>query len=169
MNIVLSHKCQILVIDNYINHTSLKEEICGYLDEYPDCQNKSTNVKATMTEWNITSPQIEILKSYIINNCSKLLWSGIIPNIIISDFWASIYRKNEYTVLHDHLPQLLSFVYFLKSKVYYSSLYFQTNFGKKKIRPKEGRLVIFPSYLRHGVLPHKYNDTRITLAGNISI
>lgn len=167
MNIILYHKCQILVLDNYNNHIPLKKEICRHLDEYPDCQDKSTNVKATMTEWNITSPQIEILKNYTIDNSSKLLWSGVVPNI--DTFWASIYRKNEYTVLHDHLPYLLSFVYFLKSKSYYSSLYFQTNFGKKRIRPKEGRLVIFPSYLKHGVLPHKYNDTRITLAGNISI
>lgn len=167
MYIDIFTKSKIVVLDNYFKHDSLKEEILYPLESFVDAQNKSTNVKATMTHWDITSPQIEVLKSYVLSKSYELLWDGAKPSI--SQVWANIYRKNEYTILHDHVPSTLSFVYFLNSKIYYSSLYFDTIFGKKRIRPKEGRLVLFPSYLRHGVLKHKYNDTRITLSGNIKL
>jgi hypothetical protein len=69
--------------------------------------------------------------------------------------------------LIDHKPHDFSFAYFVKAKWYYSPLVF-TDSGKR-IRPKEGRYVIFPAYLKHHVPKHRYNDTRITLSGNLSI
>ena len=39
----------------------------------------------------------------------------------------------------------------------------------KRIRPKEGKYVIFPGYLKHHVPKHRYTDTRITLSGNFTI
>ena len=40
---------------------------------------------------------------------------------------------------------------------------------KEKIRPKEGRYLIFPAHLKHHVPKHRYKDTRITLSGNFSV
>lgn len=161
------HKTKLLILDDYPNHQKLKSELIETLENYPDVQNKETNVKATMTEWNISSPQIEILKQYILHNSFYFLWKTANPKI--ATFWANVYRKKEYTQLHDHLPHNLSFVYFLNSKNYFSSLYFKTIGFNKKIKPKEGRLIIFPSYLKHGVKRHMYQEYRITLSGDILI
>ena len=82
-------------------------------------------------------------------------------------FWANIYRKGDYTISHDHKPQFLSCVYFLKTKWYYSPLVFSDS--GKKILPKEGTFVIFPSNVRHLVPKHRYRETRITLSGNMRV
>ena len=161
-------KCELDVLSFYYPyHKELKEEILKYLQNYPDKQNKSTNVKATMTEWNITTPQIEILKSFILSNI--FLFNPMLKTceFKFDSFWANIYDKGEYTISHDHLPCYFSFVYFLQSKIYYPPLIFSDT--KKKILPKEGNFIIFPSIIKHEVPKHKYNKKRITLAGNIDI
>ena len=157
-------KTKILILD-YPNHKELKEEILPVLKNYKDVQNKETNVKATMTEWHISSLQIEYLKMFTLSHANKFLWHN--PNCQFLDFWANIYRKGEHAIWHDHVPDHLAMVYFLKSKRYYSPLCFQSFGCNKRIFPKEGRLVIFPAHLKHNVPEHKYNGTRITLAGNI--
>ena len=65
------------------------------------------------------------------------------------------------------MPPETVIAYFVKSKWYYPPLVF-TDSGKR-IRPKEGTFVAFPAYLMHHVPKHRYNDTRITLSGNLTI
>ena len=91
---------------------------------------------------------------------------GRIPGKIES-FWGNVYRKGDYAQSHCHKPSNFSFAYFVKSKWYDSPLIF--NDSGKRIRPKEGRYVIFPSYLLHSVPKHRYNHERITLSGNYNI
>ena len=55
----------------YTRHDKLKKELCNSLLNYEDKQHHTTNVKATMTEWNITSPEIEILKNNIISSVQR--------------------------------------------------------------------------------------------------
>ena len=85
----------------------------------------------------------------------------------MQSFWANVYEKGDYAQSHCHKPNDFSFAYFVKSKWYYPPLVF-TDSGKR-IRSKEGRFVAFPSYLKHHVPKHRYNDTRITLSGNLLI
>ena len=56
-----------IMVDDYPFFSKLKEEIVSILENYSDCQNRKSNVKATMTEWNILSPQIDKFKRYILN------------------------------------------------------------------------------------------------------
>ena len=81
------------------------------------------------------------------------------------DFWGNVYRQGEYTQTHEHVPSTFSFVYFLKTKWYHSPLVF--TYSGKKIRPKGGRYVLFPSHIMHHVPIHRFKETRITLSGNI--
>ena len=161
---------EVQVLD-YPNHKELKNEILSRVESSPDFMNKRTNVKATMTDWNITSPEIEKLKLYIGEAIHNYLLSVNITNVKVvdlnfRDFWGNIYRKGEYTVPHDHFPSTFSIVYFLKGKKHFSPLVFNRF---SKIRCKEGRLVIFPSYLKHWVPVHKHSETRITLSSNINL
>jgi len=164
-------------VADYPFHNNLKKELVSILENYRDTQDEKlreyNNVKATMTSWNVTTPQIERLKKYVANEIYKFSpmlmvgdkREGDLNKLAWKDFWGNIYRKGEYALSHNHLPSNWSFVYFLKTKWYYSSLVF-TDCGQK-IRPKEGRFVCFPGHLLHHVPKHRYSETRITLSANI--
>ena len=83
------------------------------------------------------------------------------------NFWTAVYSKGDYSQAHDHYPSYWSFVYFLKTKWYHPALHFVDS--GKKVRPKNGRYVVFPAYLKHKVAPHLFNNKRIVLAGNLTI
>tara|TARA_B100000131_G_scaffold187973_1_gene180922 strand:- start:205 stop:786 length:582 start_codon:yes stop_codon:yes gene_type:complete len=165
-----------VLVADYPFHNNLKKELVSILEHCRDTQDEKSreynNVKATMTSWNVTTPQIERLKKYVENEIYKfspLIMAGDNGEggwkLVWKDFWGNIYRKGEYALSHHHSPSNWSFVYFLKTKWYYSSLVF-TDCGQK-IRPKEGRFVCFPGHLFHHVPKHRYSDTRITLSGNL--
>ena len=93
-------------------------------------------------------------------NCQcYLLWVLII---------VTIYHHYDYTISHDHVGvDILSFAYFLKTEWYHPPFVF--TWSGKKIKPKEGTFIIFPSHLKHHVPENKSEETRITLSGNISL
>jgi len=158
-----------IFIGQYPRHYELKSEIALKLEEYDDVQNRQSNVIATVTEWNISSFEISNLKDYIIDilNLQYPFVKQKNRKFYFPEFWGNIYRKGDYTIKHDHLFSCFSIVYFLKSKPNYSPLIFSQS--RTKIKPTEGRLIIFPSYIQHEVPVHTSNDTRITLSGNIEI
>ena len=161
-----------ITVENYPFHKMLVDELVPLLENYEDKQNRTSNVKATMTDWYITTPQIERLRKFILNEITSKIDASIkmigdikpfIPRF--RDIWANVYRKGDYAVSHRHQPAVYSFVYFLKSRWFYSPLVFD-DYGQK-IRPRNGRYIIFPSYLRHSVPKHRYDDSRMTLSGNV--
>ena len=174
---VRSH-CDIF-IGEYPFHQELKEEWAPILESYPDCQDRLTNVKATMTEWdmlsvmdeyNFDTSKLKKLKETMLQDSYRFYESckyrsSHTSKIGYRNFWSNIYRKGDYTKSHNHIFSNVSCVYFLKAKWYHSPLVF-TQYGER-IRPKEGNYVLFPSYLMHHVPKHKFNDTRITISGNI--
>ena len=165
-------------IGEYPFHKELKDELVPLLENYPDKQGRKTNVIATMTEWdwNPENDRLERLKNNILEfanyNCSFDKLGSKPVRYFIRDFWGNIYRKGDYAEPHSHRPNILSFVYFLKTKWYHSPLTFKSRWDEpisKRIRPKEGTFIIFPSHLNHLVSKHRYRETRITLSGNMRI
>ena len=154
---------------NYQKHFSLKQELLVRLETYKDVQNHSTNVKATMTEWNLNSYEIENLKSFVIDNLNNYypFVNERNEKFYFANFWANIYKQNEYAIVHDHLFSMFSIIYFLKANKDDSPLIFTDS--NISIIPKEGTVVIFPSHLKHQVSKQKLNQTRITLSGNINV
>ena len=133
-----------------------------------------TNVKAFHTEWDWEPDNITFrnLKSFIREEIEKYYHPGVMTAgrrdwLQVGNFWANVYEKGDYAQSHCHKPNDFSFAYFVKSNWYHSPLIF-TDSGKK-IRPKEGRFVAFPSYLKHHVPKHRYGGSRVTLSGNFQI
>ena len=162
----------VVLIGEYPFHKQLKEEIVPILEQYPDIQEKKTNVKATMTEWdwNPGSDRIERLKQCIntevYNYCQYNFVTQSQPMLFFKDFWGNVYRKGDYTRPHDHVGSVFSIVYFLKTKWYDSPLVF--THSKKRIRPREGTYVMFPSHLQHHVPKSRFEESRMTLSGNLN-
>ena len=164
-----------VVIGDYPFAKELKTSILPLLEDFKGgIPHDETNVKAIHTEWDWEPENIAFrnLKAFIMEEIEKYFQPGSMSSghryrIKCLNFWANVYEKGDYAQSHDHKPYDYSFAYFVKSKWYYPPLVF-TDSGKR-IRPKEGTFDAFPAYLMHNVPTHRFNDTRITLSGNLVI
>jgi len=170
----VKHYAEVLV-GEYQFADKVKSEVLSALKVCnPISQNRS-NVKASLhTEWNWEPDNITFrnLKAYIAAEVERYFKPGAASDggreaVTVKNFWANVYEKGDFAHSHCHKPHDFSFAYFVKAKWYYPPLVF-TESGKR-IHPKEGRYVIFPAYLKHHVPKQRYNNTRITLSGNLTI
>ena len=168
------HNAEVIVGD-YQFADQIKSEVLSLLKTCNPIPQDNSNVKASLhTEWDWEPDNITFrnLKGFIREEIERWYKPGKVSDggrswLNMHSFWANVYEKGDYAQSHCHKPNDFSFAYFVKSKWYYPPLVF-TDSGKG-IRPKEGRFVAFPSYLKHHVPKHRYNDTRITLSGNLVI
>ena len=168
----VKHKAQILVGD-YQFAGDVKREVLRLLPSCNKLPTDDTNVKSTIHSyynWEPDNITFRNLKAYIIQEIETTFQPGARADetrnrIVCDNFWGMIYKKGDWANEHCHKPYHYSFAYFVKSKWYHSPLVFSES--GKKIRPKEGRFVAFPGYLRHLVPKHRFNDDRITLSGNL--
>ena len=169
--ISVRHKADIIK-GEYQFADKVKREVLSLLKVCNPIPQDNSNVKASIhTEWDWEPDNITFrnLKAYIREEIEKKYQPGSMSvggrNLLkCGNFWANVYEKGDFAQSHCHKPHHYSFAYFVKAKWYDSPLVF-TDSGKK-VRPKEGRYVIFPAYLRHHVPKHIYNRERITLSGN---
>ena len=170
----VKHKTDIIK-GEYQFADKVKKEVLSLLKVCNPIPQDNSNVKASIhTEWEWEPNNITFrnLQAYIREEIEKYYKPGAMSGgkrvpINCINFWANVYEKGDYAQPHNHKPYDFSFAYFVKSKWYYPPLVFSES--GKRIRPKEGTFVIFPSYLMHCVPKHRYNDTRITLSGNLVI
>ena len=172
--ISVKHKADIIK-GEYQFADKVKREVLSLLKVCNPIPQNHSNVKASIhTDWNWESENntFRNLKAYITEEIEKYYKSGARSSgkryyLKVTNFWANVYKKGDYAQPHCHKPDNFSFAYFVKSKWYDSPLVF-TESGKR-VRPQEGTFVAFPSYLMHHVPKHRYNDTRITLSGNLVV
>ena len=134
--------------------------------EIGDQQNRSTNVKADMTEWQSFFPDWKELSRDIVSNHLIELVGNIEATWIVHSLWGVNYRKGDYTIFHDHSPSTFSFCYYVKVDKGSSPLVFSDI--DYKYFPAESNLIIFPSHLKHGVPSHLSDGERIVISGNIN-
>ena len=171
MEIIVRHEARVLIGD-YPFSDSLNKEVLSLLESGSYENIGHTNVKGSIhTEWHWGPDNIKFrnLKGFIREEAERFFKPGARSGgkrdwLTIAAFWANVYKKGDYAQSHSHKPHSFSFAYFVKAKWYDSPLIL-TDSGKR-VRPKEGRYVIFPGYLMHHVPKHRFNDERITLSGN---
>ena len=84
-----------------------------------------------------------------------------------TNIWFAKYNKGDHAIIHDHKAHALyAFTYFLNSPSGSSPFVFTTS--GKRIKPEEGKVVIFPGHLHHHV-PKNKCDNRVVMAGNIGL
>ena len=155
-----------LIIEEYPLHSFLNPKILKEMEDISFSMSYKTNVKAQMSEWHTTTPSIEVIKKLV---CDILLrYDSSLSNyhLSIHECWISSYNKGESAQFHDHALSPYSFVYYVKCPKGSSPLLV----GDRKIRIKaeEGKIVIFPGSLVHGV-PKNKCDGRIVVAGNVEV
>lgn len=144
-----------------------KQECIKEAYKLGNLENKISNVKALMSSWWVYK-QTNLFNP-LLNQIDKKI-NTIFPlkderyRYEISNVWSAVYQKGHYTQTHDHLPFIISFVYFLKSNGSTPLIFDNCDF---KLNPKDDDLIIFPSYLFHSVPTHQDKEDRIVIAGNI--
>ena len=153
-----------LLIENHPYFESLNkkllEEMAGM--EWPESYR--TNVNAKMTSWNTKSPTIKVIWTWIQTLIRrKYPWLPPSEKLYLYSSWFASYGVGESTRVHEHLPNVWSFAYFVNCPRGSSPLIFRD--GNKKIHPKAGDLVIFPAHLTHKIPPNKCMG-RTSIVGN---
>jgi len=82
----------------------------------------------------------------------------------VYEYWAIVYKKFDHTDFHDHGVAALSWVYYAQTYEDSPPLIFKDGLS---IQPKDGMLIMFPSYVDHGVPKSKSEKERIVISGNL--
>lgn len=106
--------------------------------------------------------------------------------IAITALWVSIQRKGSQHGLHNHRMAMFGGTYYSKAQGDSAELMFQTPLETHKmhmphavaidsdladdyyIHPQTNRLVLFPGYLNHRVMPHQSDNDRIAWSFNLN-
>ena len=144
--------------------------------EIGDVQNKTSNVKASMTSWFMHETNDDFMT--VANLAMKLARknSPSIVNLMPYDCWGAIYKKGEYTKSHDHWPQIWSWVYNVECCEDCAPLVFPDYVSyisgenqEYSLKPKPGHLILFPGWVKHYVPEQQCDHERIILAGNLGV
>jgi uncharacterized protein (TIGR02466 family) len=171
------------------------EQILAYKNQSIDNSGSEINCwRGHFNENNFNSKSLEYLEKLILTAMQKYDESLIKPNSIYlnSNFyqkfniskplihtWINVNSKNGYNISHNHGGSFLSGVVYLQStdtgfiefeplnyiyKINHPMWYYN---GSAKYYPKDGDVIIFPSYLVHRVEPNPSDRDRINIAFNI--
>ena len=128
----------------------------------------------------------EILKPSVIEVLSEIMDEGVPYGFAVEEVWKNTYRRYYHQEQHDHQGYELSFVIFLNDFQEDDARFYFVNERTRVcsdiwgdlssmcpdtmgIEPDKGDIVFFPSHMLHGVSPHKSDNPRITVSGNITI
>ena len=162
---ILNEKLQI-IIEFHPFYQSLNKRI---MEEYLGIgfpNTNKTNVKAKMSHWNLGDldmPSVHDVGVWAINLVQSN-WVSCRHGMTMRDICIASYDNEDYAIKHDHIPTCFSFVYYVKCPRGSSPLIFSTS--GKRIKAEEGKMVLFPSVMKHEV-PRNNCEDRIVIAGNI--
>lgn len=158
----------------------IQDEIAKNLDSIRS-HVKSPWMDLVRTTFDYSEDQVNIIKKYKLNHLEKTIVKNLSivfnlqssDNIYIRHCWMNFNGPGEFQFDHDHLGAWLSGVYYYKTNTNDGNILFTNpnphiqNFYE--IEPAVGRLIMFPSYLKHRVAPNKTQDERISISFNIDV
>ncbi len=117
------------------------------------------------------------IDKHIREYCSELRFE---VNDYTVQSWFSKFEKRNYAHIHDHGEADISGVYYYKTNGKDGNLFFQTPNPYHSVtkcylvqaidwehQPIEGKILLFPGWLKHGVRTNMTDNTRISLSFNI--
>jgi hypothetical protein len=126
-----------------------------------------SNVKAAfMTSWLSHKenknflPLVEVVTErckYVLREFFSIKENDV--NVECANCWGAVYEPGDYTLMHHHVPFLLSACVYLRLDDNYSNIFFDDT----EMPVQEGDIVIFPGYLRHRVPPTEGHRTVVAM------
>jgi len=165
-----------LKIKNYcyfytkIEDTSFQNDIINIIDQSDDVQQKTTNVKAKMTDWNMQNKLgFKTLATHMINFASIISEKRYKKKeeFYFTSMWGMCYESEDYTITHDHWPSIWSCVYYINPPINCGELIFPEI--NEYIVPEDKLLVLFPGWVVHNVPKKQFVGKRYVVSGNLGI
>ena len=179
------------------NHQETNKELLNYILELKK-NDKTGNIHSNRGGWHSKNfdivnqgPPINFLnkiKDYLKHIISNEFGWKYVPNKQrIVAMWAIINKKNSFNVMHNHQNCYFSSSYYVKKPKNSGDItFFDPKEAKKyrfpkiekyteysaetvTIKPEEGDLLIFPSYLYHSVGENLSEDDRVAVSFNVDI
>ena len=176
------------------NHKEVNEKMLSYIKTLQSQRPEGTQ-KSNLLGWH--SEDFDLEKNeprYFINSISDSLnkvfndmgWDLKNQKSKITSMWSIINKKNSSNARHIHANNYISSAYYVKAPQNCGDIVFHdprsvTTFRYPKIskqnklnsnvftiQPKEGLLVLFPSYLYHSVDLNRTDEERIVISFNIN-
>ena len=133
-----------------------------------------------MTKWNLSNRYVDrlhqIIKEHLPQELENEKW---VSHLNFFETWGAIYKHQDYATPHQHWPCTWSWIYYAQIDDKSSPLILynivendSTKISNMQLRPRTGQLVMFPSYVIHGVDKTGgigEDQWRIVLAGNIML
>ncbi|NJL64162.1 MAG: hypothetical protein HC903_22915 [Methylacidiphilales bacterium] len=141
----------------------------------------------TLHQLTIFQSLSDIIYNNVIEVGTFLNWDLDKFKINISTCWAIINQKYAYNSIHNHPNSLLSGVYFLKTPLSCGGIYFSDprpatqmivppvkdfnmwTLPKITYKPYEGMMLLFPSWLSHGVETNLSEEDRVCINFNLAM
>lgn len=111
-------------------------------------------------------------------------WKLPIDELVMTNLFLNYQTQYQYQEHHDHRECIISGVFYIDVpdeedmelmlytplKANYDDLFFEHDDVQEviKIKPETGDIILFPSWLSHGVMSHTTDSTRINVAFNFS-
>ncbi|HJO14178.1 MAG TPA: TIGR02466 family protein [Alphaproteobacteria bacterium] len=177
------------------NYKDVNDKMLEYIKSL-QLQNPEGIAKSNLFGWH--SPYFHLEKDeprFFVNSIANSLnevfrnmgWNIKDQETKITSMWSIVNKQNASNARHIHSNNYISAAYYVKAPQKCGDIVFYdprsvTNFRHPKIskpnklntnifsvQPKEGLLVLFPSYLHHSVDMNKSNDERIVISFNINL
>ena len=152
-----------IIIDKHPHYESLNKKLILECEKCPKNNSYYSNIKGTKLFVD-DSPICTLVLDWVVNILkNKLHGHNSVSIEYDTSMWFAKYDKGDYTEVHSHEPYaLFSWVYFVNCPRGSSPLVL----NGKRIKAEEGKIVIFPAFIKHHVPKNKCKD-RITLVANM--
>ena len=159
------------VIQKEFNDEKLRKRLAQTCRATGDVQKRQTNARASMTDWWMHETDSDFKK--VCDLAMNLAMDNSPSEVALMpyDCWGVVYNKDDYTISHDHWPQIWSWVYNVECCIFCAPLVidgcFDGHFDADEILPQEGNMIMFPGWIKHTVPEQLCDHERIVIAGNI--
>ena len=181
-----------MILENWfptpIFYTDANEQIKNDIyKEYLNIENIVNNNLSSKTWGDNVDTTFNTIDNIIVNNNLFLLNSFITSvakefdkyigsnayEIVLKDSWINCNKPNQHQDIHDHLPGYISGVYYLKTngqdgnlRIIPPTQIMSIYQNHMEYQPKEGRIILFPSWVQHSVKSNLTNLNRISVSFN---
>ena len=176
-------------------HREINEKMFRYIKSLQKKDRSGIN-RSNLLGWHSKDFDLELEQPrFFVNSISPQLnsvltdmgWDIKKQEVKITGMWAVINKKNSSNAMHIHSNNYISAAYYIKAPkncgdiVFYDPRFAATyrypkisktnklNSNIVSFQPKEGMLVLFPSYLQHSVNVNKTDEERIVISFNINL
>tara|TARA_E500000331_G_scaffold295438_1_gene293680 strand:+ start:482 stop:1024 length:543 start_codon:yes stop_codon:yes gene_type:complete len=136
------------------DHWAINERLLPLIEQYriEHSENHETNVKCNWrSDWMVqTDKRFSEFNEWILEACSFACQYHLNTQVTfsIANEWLMVYEKGDYAIPHEHFPYCLSVIYYVDCDENAAPVIFE---DEVEINPEVGKLVIFPSELKHEV------------------